>query len=77
MLLKELHCNNVVVNGDLKNMIKLLKGTSSPWWELSSMVEEARGVLDQVMDLAIVHNFREANAMVDRLANDVVVLSGR
>lgn len=38
-------------------------------------MEESRGILNKVESLTMEHNFREANTLVDILANDVVSLS--
>lgn len=76
-MIEEFHYSNIIVMGDSKNVIELFKRSTPSSWEFSSMIKEARGILDQVEDLVIVHNYREANVVVDRLANDAMVLLGR
>lgn len=41
------------------------------------MIEEARRILDLVQNLSIVHNYREANVVANRLANDPMSLMPR
>lgn len=46
-------------------------------WEKSSMIEEARGILEIMECLSIHHNYKEANVVADRLTNDVMGLKDR
>lgn len=75
--IKELNYSNIVIIRDSLNVIELLRGSDTLGWEFSSMIEEARRILDLVQNMSIVHNYKEANAMADRLASDVVSLMAR
>lgn len=73
-MIESLYCNNFMRVGDLLNIIELLKGMVALGCEKRSMIKEARGILETMEYLSIHHNYREANIIVDKLANDVVAL---
>jgi len=62
-----------MIVGDSLNVIKLLQGLITHGWEIKSMVKEARGVLE-TMECISIHNYKEANLVVDRFMSDAMAL---
>lgn len=63
-----------MIVGDSLNVIKLLRGSVAPRWEIRSMIEEARGILETVECISIHHNYKEANSIADRIMSDAMAL---
>lgn len=72
ILAKNHNFSCVWVEGDSKNIINYLRGTSKPFWNVEMWIKKYRDIIKTFDKCVISHVYRQANVAVDYLANKEV-----
>lgn len=59
----------IEIETDSQIVIRLLKGEMEPAPNLRNLISSSRSLLQGLRNLRLLHNYREANSVADRLAN--------
>lgn len=60
---------NLDIEGDSINVTLAIKGYQSPNWKINYIIQEAISIMQKIQNFSILHCYREANKVVDFLAN--------
>lgn len=69
ILVKNHNFSCVWVEGDSKNIINCLRGTSKPSWNVEMRIKKTSGIIKFFDKCIISHVYRQANVAVDYLSN--------
>ncbi|XP_059068992.1 uncharacterized protein LOC131859366 [Cryptomeria japonica] len=65
----DLALNLILIEGDSRILINAIKNESTPNWKIRQILKDILTLLDNILNYKVSHIFREANRVVDHMAN--------